>query len=357
MATDKEHSTQSHSDDSLNFRLLRLEAVLSATLESLTGNQEGAVQILARFLSNENPSVRWSEYIGFEVPRYGTDSDRFNPKRGGVVTNLPNLNEISERVAEHRLRIPELAEYNDVVRSIAFQHGLQSKRQDALFARQDVLDENHAMLENKQNVLTKELHEYFVVTSLGIDPNLIKLHRYLPVRVYLTTNNTETIAQVSVAVRRLLEEENCEISDQFPARQGSWFKEIWAKTREKMTQPEVQQQLVELGEKTQHAVELATIQKCQAEINRTNSEAVKNVIESMGDSDGIAQIGSVLVVKTTSRAGKSVIASRTMTTKEMIYLERHQELLMQPQKILKALSHCNDIYPDENSTLLPLPGE
>ncbi|HEX9997182.1 MAG TPA: hypothetical protein VGB45_08575 [Abditibacterium sp.] len=310
---DQIKGTTVQQSEELDTRLTRVEAVLGALSEALLGNSEEAQRILLGFISGRDCPVNWLRLLGANpnIPfKPDLNSEDYFRGKGVSIAHLPDLRELHNTA-------------------------------NTAHKRQEWLDEKRSILEREHTALKTEMHEYLLVTSLGLEPSLVNLHRYLPVRLYLDTDDTDEIAHTSLALRRLVESEGYLTSEQFPPSRGPWFKEQWFKTRHKVTQPQIKLQMSNLGDKIQHGVEFLAVQGQPPDPIRTDSEAAKNLIEAMGETEGIVQIGTVLVVRVKSKNGDFKTSCRALSVKAMVYLEKHPELLMAPNKIFKVLSACD----------------
>ncbi|MEW8029664.1 MAG: hypothetical protein AB2806_18230 [Candidatus Thiodiazotropha sp.] len=197
------------------------------------------------------------------------------------------------------------------------------------------LSKNIEAIEKNQKTTSKELHNYLIYQYLGEDLSSIKLDRFIPVRVYLSEENTTGIRKVSDAIDKLLTAFGFEFSDDFPAEKGSWWKKWFAKSKEVATQPEVTDRL----EKIERALEIKGLHKPQSEVDKAQAEAIATLTAATQDIPNVAiQAGSILLVKTTDGNKNPCLQVRTLSTKELIYLENNQHLLCKPATVMKSLS-------------------
>jgi hypothetical protein len=189
-------------------------------------------------------------------------------------------------------------------------------------------------LTTDQLALKTDVHTYLVAQSMGLDLNAIPLPRFVPVRVYLSEASRNDIQNVSRAVSRIADAFGFTVSDDFPERTGSWWKKWFVRTKEVATQPEVKQRLEEL----ERALKLKGLGKPQAEIDKTQAEAVALLIKAVEKIPNVAiQTGAILLVKTTQN-GNNCLQVRTLTQRELIHLEKHQDLLTTPDTVLSQLA-------------------
>ena len=207
---------------------------------------------------------------------------------------------------------------------------------------------------NELHTLKEEVHSHFAIQSLGIDTNAVPLYRFLPIRVYLTEADRRSVGIVSEAITKFYGYIEFEISDSFPPEGGSFWKKWIVKSKDAITQPEVLERL----QKAERALELATLQKYQAEVDKQQADAAGTLLQSLKDvPNAVCQIGSILIIKVTDSPSGPRVFTRSLTTREMIYLERNQHLLREPQTILESLAqHCREEEgpsPADNNLLEP----
>lgn len=173
----------------------------------------------------------------------------------------------------------------------------------------------------------------------GIDTRDVPLPRFIPVRIWLASDDDEHAARVRQAVEYLNQAIGFESTYGFASERGSFFR-WWARSRDAITS----EQVVERPQKAERAVELAALGRVQADVDQKQAAAAAQLIESLKSvPNGACAIGSVLVLKITDANGPRVMA-RTLTQKQMIAIERDDHLLRDsdPQTLLKRLSAIED---------------
>lgn len=112
----------------------------------------------------------------------------------------------------------------------------------------------------------------------------------------------------------------------YPYEISSWYRRFLFKSREAVTHPEVTKRLSKL----EHAIQLETRGKSQASINKSDAEAASLLIDALKNSDrGIVRLGSILIVKRTDADGKTGIAVRNLTEKEVLEIGKSPELAIE----------------------------
>ncbi|MEM8669471.1 MAG: hypothetical protein AAGG48_18240 [Planctomycetota bacterium] len=185
-------------------------------------------------------------------------------------------------------------------------------------------------LRSEHNELQQAAHSYFAMQSMGLDISDVPLTRFVPIRVYLSEDDATKVSDVSDAVERLTEAFGFSISDEFPAKKGSWWKKWFARTKEIATEPEIKERLARL----ERALEIQGLLTPQAQIDRNEAEAVAKLAEAVkGVQNAAVQAGSVLFIKT-----DDCIQVRTLTQRELVHLERNQDLLTAPSELPERLA-------------------
>lgn len=164
--------------------------------------------------------------------------------------------------------------------------------------------------------------------------------QYLPVSIYLDTEDPETIFKVYTAVLDFLKMLNFDVAVELKDKKGSWIKRMIYKSKEVMGSDEVRDRLKE----AEYGIEVNTILKPQSEVEKNQSEALLNITKAVENAPNAAiRIGSLIVVKITNPETTDVqILARTLSIKEVHLLNKKPALLDNPQKLLNALSEITD---------------
>ena len=185
----------------------------------------------------------------------------------------------------------------------------------------------------KASSISAELHERLIPESFGIELSDYPVSRFIPIKVYLSEYPDRHITEIISSVGAFIDSLGFLFVDEFPSQRGSWWKSWFGKSKEVMTSDEFSERL----KKGERAIELATLDKVQSEVNKNNAEAASNLIGSLDSVDNAAiQIGSLLLVKVTNGSNSS-IHTKQLTNNEMVVLEKNQSLLHQPTDIIEKL--------------------
>ncbi|QDT53609.1 hypothetical protein Pan44_16310 [Caulifigura coniformis] len=206
------------------------------------------------------------------------------------------------------------------------------------------LDERLSNLAASTQQLQADAHAIFAVQSMGIDLDEVRIHRFLPVRVYVDREDPEAVAEVERAVNDTLDAFGLDVADEFPPQQGSWFKKWFARSKEIATSEEMK----DVGRKMKRAAELHGMERMQAEINEIQANAIATLTDKAKEFDNAAfQCGTALVVVTTDDAGRKNTVGVTLTAAQAIALENNQQLLYSPGTLLRQLKKICDGDSDE----------
>lgn len=153
----------------------------------------------------------------------------------------------------------------------------------------------------------------------------------LPTFIYLDTDNRTDINNFYKEVLSIIGKLGFETNLHYPERRGSWFKKLFSSAKEKLNSEELQDRL----KKVEHAVELNTIKKQQSEVDKNQAEALSSLLKASENIPNIATlIGSLLFIKSTDQDGIPVVFCKTLTTKEMIFINDNPGLISDPKELL-----------------------
>ena len=186
------------------------------------------------------------------------------------------------------------------------------------------------MLHQSQNELQNELHTYLSFVSLGIDPQDIAFHRFIPVRAYLPEEMPNEVASINQALEALFNALNVSVSDDFPAETGSWFKRFFVRTNDLATQPEVAERL----QKIERALDIKGLDTPQSLIDKNKAEAISTVLSSLEKvPSAVIQFGSLVIIKFPDSQSDPRVLVRTLSQQELIILEKNPHPLKNPQDL------------------------
>jgi len=342
----------------LERRLSRLEMIIAVLLLSEASADpskefDRLLSILQK-TSDENTDWFWSELFYWlrtrEFPgRYWLLQNRLKILESKFEEISPLASSLSEEFSSFKQRVSFLSESHTNTQKDV--EKLHDKMGNLYSLKHDIFTSIEKETQRRED-LQQELHSYLALQSLGLDLNEVPMLRFLPLRVYISEADSKLIESISDAINVFADTLGFTITDSFPEEKGSWFKKWLAKTKKVATSPEVKERL----QKGERALELAALGKQQADVDIKQAEAASKLISSLDKiPNAVSQLGSILIIKITDDAGPRIY-SRSLTHHEMIFLEKNQNLLKDPQSILDALSkYCTSLpeSPAESTEELP----
>ncbi|MEU7983252.1 hypothetical protein AB0B56_00115 [Streptosporangium canum] len=113
---------------------------------------------------------------------------------------------------------------------------------------------------------------------------------------------------------------------------GSFFQRLTMWTRDVATSATTK----EIAEEIRRGVELATIHSQQADNDNRQAEAVAKLVQSLEGTDkAVMLVGSILIMKDDGR-----LSVRTLTQRQLMFLDRHATSVTDPAAVLQALDEC-----------------
>ena len=291
-----------------------LELALRLILETEVAGPNRLDRYFDKPFSRREPGMVDIHSLEYLVDRYF--------RRGAVFDEVSN--QIGELRSRQERQISELSRQERQISELR-------SRQERLVEDLDIgIDET----KRDGSALAAEVHHWLAIQSLGLKLADVRMPRFIPMRVYRSDVPDGGIEGVVAAIGEFAKAFGFEVADAFPEVRGSWYKKWFVKTIEVASQPEVEKRL----SKIERAVELRGLGLPQAEIDEKQASAVSALINAIGSIPSAAiQSGSILLLKLTVD-GQATIQVRTLSQREMIVLENHQDLLNSPKDILGKLA-------------------
>lgn len=242
-----------------------------------------------------------------------------------------------EWVMRRILRSPPRGFASEAIRERIDELRVSAERQESRFQEfAEVLQS----LTRDYETLKLDAHASFAIQSLGLDLRRVRMTRFLPVRLYVTRQTEDMASPLIEAVETMLERFGFEVADDFPAERGSVWKRWISRSQKALTHEEVQ----DVARKVKKGAEVAGLDKPMADVNKTQSEAIRNALEVAKDYDNVVlQFGSALAVVTTDGHGRRNAAAITLTPAQAIALENNPELLHSPRTVLERLKELCEV--------------
>jgi hypothetical protein len=164
--------------------------------------------------------------------------------------------------------------------------------------------------------------------DLGEPPEVIS------VAVYLDTEDSHLQERVLKCVDSLVAVMGYDGPADISVEDGSIFRSSWARIKKALSSKEVRDRLT----KVERAIELAGLDRPQAEVDLLATQAVHTLLVTLADiPSACVRVGSILLVKHQAPEGP-VILARTLSQLEIRTLERFPEIQRQPDKVFEALA-------------------
>ena len=191
-----------------------------------------------------------------------------------------------------------------------------------------------AELRRQIATVRREFHELAVALVGDATFEAVEAPQFIQIRVYLSETNERAAHNVLYQLRRVADEVGIDIVEEYDLELGSIFARFIGKFRDTCNKPEVAERL----RKVERAAEQCTLQKSQAANDLNLANSVSGLINALKDiPTATIQLGSLLLVKTTSAEEGSKIVARNLTQNEMIHLEQDPSYIKSPSRLLKEL--------------------
>ncbi|TMR07751.1 hypothetical protein ETD86_50670 [Nonomuraea turkmeniaca] len=168
----------------------------------------------------------------------------------------------------------------------------------------------------------------------------------IPVLIYLTDETGHE--DVERALNIVLDEFGLPVSDAAPAMHGSWLRRLRAIVRDTAAAEPTKQ----LADEVHRALQLKHLHEAQSRVDQAQAEAVAQLIQALeGTGSAVLMIGSVMILKT-----GGTISSRTLSQRELIFLERNPGLISDPHQLLRQLTFhaaATGPFPEEGPAAVP----
>jgi len=154
--------------------------------------------------------------------------------------------------------------------------------------------------------------------------------------IFADTDDFSKAEKLFETTKALFETFGFEISDEGKIKQGSWFKEkVVYKIRNVFRSKEAK----ELFDKTKRAIELATLDKVQSEVNRNNMGAVADFVNATKEFANASVIMDTLVILKVTINGEPQLKVFKLTTEQLIEINRIPGIQNNPIELLNLLSN------------------
>jgi len=164
----------------------------------------------------------------------------------------------------------------------------------------------------------------------------VKMKRYLPVDIYLDTDDPKALETVNEAVRKLLESMDLEVCSTPEVFKGSIIEKFWVATKSIAANIDVIRKVADI---------IASFRKGHGQIKtdrlfykKKPAIDVSETLKYLKNVPNISiRIGTLLITKSTSR-DIPLIQMKNLTRQEVTLLDSHPKILRNPKNILQKLN-------------------
>ncbi|MEO1263230.1 MAG: DEAD/DEAH box helicase family protein [Bacteroidota bacterium] len=190
-------------------------------------------------------------------------------------------------------------------------------------------------------IITKPFPLFEEKLSMAAEDNPVNYSKdnenlnYFPGHMFMGTDDKEKADELYQHFKQFLDDIGFEIINDGELIKGSWIRRnIIGRIKASFRSKEAK----ELFEKGKKAAEIAHIELKQSEANKNNMEGIAALLKSIENIPEItARFGQFIIVKSMV-SGKPKLIVHTLTTNQLILLEKEPDLLNQPLVLLQKLS-------------------
>ncbi|TRW21543.1 type I restriction endonuclease subunit R [Flavobacterium zepuense] len=254
---------------------------------------------------------------------------------------------IAELIAEFESKITSLFEF--IKQDETGQRLVAKINDDGTAFSQDEIYADFSRIYRKFSIRNKELGDFFIRETKDILSQLcddfertlkesISKNTIIEIAegyIYLATDDLLAAQNIFVKYSHFAEALGFEITDEGTFEQGSWIKKGIKMVQNFFKHEEAQ----EIYQKGKRSLELAYIEKVQAEIDGLKVGAAAQLLESVKGTSNVAlKLGSIVLIKAEAE-GKEQTLIFDLTDKQRQNLEKNGFLLNRPQELLQYLNN------------------
>jgi len=152
--------------------------------------------------------------------------------------------------------------------------------------------------------------------------------------IYIGTDELDIAESVFSSYKELVNFLGFEFLSEGVFVKGSWIRERIKLAKRAFNSDEVQ----EAFDKGKKAIELATLEKIQSEVNKNNADAISAYLNSVKDiPQTAARIGSLVIIKILVD-GQPQVISTVLTTEQLLVVEDNPTLMSNPEELLSLIT-------------------
>ncbi len=166
--------------------------------------------------------------------------------------------------------------------------------------------------------------------SMGVPGDDSEQIRYFSMNIFFGSSPAESASAFLEALQVSLAAWDLEIAIGLPTRYGSWYKNLWIRTKDLLTSDGAKRRMAEI----EYGIRQSTLESTQADIDLKKAQALEHIARAVESQDSaVVQLGSILLVK---KSGKELIAV-SLTAEQMIRFASRPELAEMPDGVFAAL--------------------
>lgn len=157
--------------------------------------------------------------------------------------------------------------------------------------------------------------------------------------IYLDSDDALSVLRVVEAAQGLLADMGCSRLDIVEVQRGSiWVRFVaWLNAEE--TEATVAQKTVKVATELEHYIELATVEKLQAEVDDLRSISAARMIAALKEvRKGASLLGALLVLKYPDEDGEDIVMTTVLTPVEVAAYKAHPGLKKNPETVVENLA-------------------
>ncbi|QDU81576.1 hypothetical protein Pla110_33180 [Polystyrenella longa] len=155
------------------------------------------------------------------------------------------------------------------------------------------------------------------------------------VSIYKTYDGFMQINDTMAAINLCAIEFGFEVVEIFPAVHGSWWQRFLWKAKNSDA-------VVDRLNKMERAIEMQGLFLPQSQADKNLLEGAAAFRNSLNNDEGIVLVGSVLLLRLRTGGDSFLTITKSLTQKQLIFLEKNPMLLESPNKILDALGDAEN---------------
>jgi hypothetical protein len=173
--------------------------------------------------------------------------------------------------------------------------------------------------------------ELLTIANESDDLASTKFRRPLQVSLYTSIDESAETEALQEAVKQLMATIGFDLVYEAPALAGSWIKDLWFRTKDELSKPELQDRVGKVAGKAERALEIKYVDAPQANVDVESSKAVLHLVKALDKvPNGIVCIGSLFILKTTTSGGESRLAVLQLSQEEMELVKSHPAMKTDP---------------------------